>query len=126
MRHLKRFDESERFPLYSQLSSSEYSAKEVELYYRRSYQVPNDIVSKIKKEIPENLNFTQQTNYISITSDDSPWEDGFLRIQMYMDDDYWFWVEVEVSGGLFHYKCDDAEGVLQMFRKEFNSLVPTE
>lgn len=123
MRHLKRFDESDRFPLYSQLSSSEYSVKEVELYYHRSYQVPNDIVSKIKKEVPENLNFTQQTNYISITSDDVPWEDGFLRIQMYMDDDYWFWVEVEVSGGNFHYKCDDAEGVIQMLRKEFNSLL---
>jgi hypothetical protein len=94
--------------------------------HEKTYQVPNDIVSKIKKEIPENLNFTQQANYISIRSDDAPWEDGYLRIQMYMDDDYWFWVEVEVSGGNFRYKCDDAEGVLEMFRKEYNSLVPTE
>jgi hypothetical protein len=107
------------------VESSEYSDKEMELH-EKTYQVPNDIVSKIKKEIPENLNFTQQTNYISITSYDAPWEDGYMRIQMYMDDDYWFWVEVEVSGGNFHYKCDDAEGVLEMFRKEFNSLVPVE
>lgn len=121
MKHLRRFTESENL-MYYEINSSEYYDTISETKTRT---IPNHTTEKIKGIVPDDFSVSSDMTSILITNNKPYWDDGVI-IRMSLDDDWWFWVIVELEAANLYYKCDDVEGFAEMIQKEFNSLIPFE
>lgn len=120
MKYLKKFLESENRN-YIELTSEEYYGFLDEI--PRTKRIPDYTTKKIQEIVPDNFKVISDLTSILITNNEPMWEDG-IRIHMVLDEDWWFWVMVELEAANLYYKCDDVVGFSEMIEKEFNSLIP--
>jgi len=112
--------ESENRMYYEIISSEYYNT----ISEAKTRTIPNHTTEKIKRLVPKD--FSVSSDITSILTNKKPyWDDGVI-IRMSLDDDWWFWVMVELEAANLYYKCDDVEGFAEMIQKEFNSLIPFE
>lgn len=75
--------------------------------------------SKKELGIPECL---FRYNYLVLRpSKKSQWDNDYIKLEIYEDDDEWFWVKMETYGDDLFFKCDQMDGLIQ-FLKEYNII----
>lgn len=132
MIYLKQFNENKK--LYQEVDMDEYynisdntnntvviskkTFKEIEKIFPGDLYITNRYVYPTNKEVMNNSK-NPISSIVKITNDKRLWKDG-INIEIVLDNDYWFWIFIESQNVSLYYKCDDIEGMIELFKTEFN------